>query len=111
MNLIESQMSDMDILVELAEIEVDLNKLMLERDMGGESSDINTLFDETMAMLNAAKKGLGLANKLTDPAGRKKHKSRVMGNMNRIRAKFNRLQKVIASGDKVESLANKKDES
>jgi hypothetical protein len=41
-------------------------------------------------MLDAAKKGLALANTLKDPAQRRKHKSRVLGNLNQIRARLQR---------------------
>ncbi len=37
-------------------------------------------------MLESAKKGLGIANKLPNDVDRRKHKSRIMRNMNVIRA-------------------------
>lgn len=41
-------------------------------------------------MLSAAKRGLGIANKLIDPILRKTNKGRVMGNMNRLRVALRR---------------------
>jgi hypothetical protein len=39
-----------------------------------------------MKRFNAAKRGLGLANTLSNESERKKHKSRIMRNINIIRA-------------------------
>lgn len=43
------------------------------------------LLDNTMKQFNAAKRGLGIANKLTGP-DKRKHASKVLSNMNKIRA-------------------------
>lgn len=47
---------------------------------------INTMFD-------AAKRALGIANKLKDPADRKKHMGRVMSGLNKIRTAIRHLSK------------------
>lgn len=54
--------------------------------------------DDLVMMLDAAKRGLGLANRLSG-SSRKKHMSRVLGNLNRIRAA---LQRAIRDLDPVE---------
>ena len=45
---------------------------------------------ELEKLLDAAKRGLGLANKLKNPAEKKKHLSRILGNLNKIRAALKR---------------------
>lgn len=51
-----------------------------------------TVIDDTMgldqiaAMMDGARRGLGLANKLTDPEMKKKHLRAIFINMNKIRA-------------------------
>lgn len=45
------------------------------------------------SQLQAAKAAMGLCNTLSDSAFRTKHKSRVMGNLNRLRAQVKRIQK------------------
>jgi hypothetical protein len=57
-----------------------------------QSDDIGFIFDEAKKRYLAAKQGLGLVNKLTDPAQRSENAKRVMGNLNKLRAIFNRLQ-------------------
>jgi hypothetical protein len=47
--------------------------------------ELNELFDEAIFRLGAAKRALGFANKLQTPEERKKHKSRVISAMNRLR--------------------------
>lgn len=67
----------------------------------GEHHDalINKMFQETIFRMEAAKKGLGLANKLRGST-KKNHLSRIMGNMNRIRAQIRRMEQLIANQDK-----------
>ena len=59
-------------------------------DIDGELNMVSKMFD-------AAKKGLGLVNKLPRGAEKAKHASRVMTNMNIIRAAIARIQKQLAS--------------
>lgn len=47
--------------------------------------------DQLAKGFDAAKRGLGLANKLKNPADKKKHLSRIMGNMNKLRAALKRM--------------------
>lgn len=47
------------------------------------------------ARLDAAKKGLGIANTMKNPADKAKHRSRVMSNLNQIRALVARAMNVI----------------
>lgn len=98
--MIQNTLSTSDLEVQLALYQVELNKhmafvetlpLMEEQDMGM----IAALFDDTTRMLDAAKRGLGITNKLKDSALRTKSRHRIMGNMNRIRAKLNRITKAI----------------
>ena len=59
--------------------------------------DLQALLDEVDRRFEAAKRGLGIANRL--PAGpyRQKHLRQIMGNMNRIRAMLYRIQREIAA--------------
>lgn len=49
------------------------------------------------SQLQAAKVAMGLCNTLRDSAFRTKHKSRIMGNLNRLRAKVKRIQKQLVA--------------
>lgn len=60
------------------------------------------LSDEAYAMLNtieqrlgAAKRGLGIVNKLSPGPSKTKHASRVMSNMNAIRGQLARVSKIL----------------
>lgn len=44
----------------------------------------------------AAARALGIANRLKDPTSRKKHRSRIMGMLNVLRASLSRLELAIA---------------
>jgi len=98
--MIQNTMDTLDLEVQLALYQVELNNhlkfvetipLMEEAD----ATNIDRLFDETSKMLDAARRGLGLTNKLKDSASRTKFRSRVMGNLNRIRAKLARITKAL----------------
>jgi hypothetical protein len=47
---------------------------------------IGDMLQDALNKYSAAKRGLGIANRLQDPADRAVHRSRIMGNMNRLRA-------------------------
>lgn len=47
--------------------------------------------EQINSMFDAAKRALGIANKLKDPADRKKHLARVMSGLNKIRTAIRRL--------------------
>ena len=100
--MIQNTIDTLDLEVQLALYQVELNKhmafvetlpLMEQADM----SRITVLFDETMKMLAAAKRGLGITNKLKDSSLRTVSRSRIMGNLNRIRAKLGRITKALES--------------
>ena len=64
-------MDETDLMIQLAECEVELNELhTLARTLPLRESDevgaIDRMFDETSKMLDAAKRGLGITNKLKD---------------------------------------------
>ncbi len=56
---------------------------------------LESQLDQAIARLDAAKRALSIANRLQDPASRKKHRSRVMGMLNSLRASLWRLQDAI----------------
>ena len=77
------------LLAEYTEIYKSLKILLVE------SENVNALFDETSRMLAAAKRGLGITNKLKDPEGRKKNRSRIMGTLNKLRGKLSQIAKAL----------------
>ena len=91
----------LDVEVQLAECQVELNNhIKFVKDLPlteAETMDIESMFDETVRMLTAAKRGLGLTNKLSDSPSRTRFRSRIMGNLNRIRAKLARITKALAT--------------
>lgn len=62
----------------------------------GEMEEVMAAMDQVMKQMDAAKRGLGLVNKLSDSPSRTKNRSRVMGNMNRIRGNIRRIEKMLA---------------
>lgn len=50
---------------------------------------------QAVARFNAAIRALAITNQFKDPATRKKHKSRVMSMLNKLRASLNRLHTAI----------------
>lgn len=61
-----------------------------------ESRPLGGQLQQVIDQLAAAKRGLAIANRFRNPADRAKHKSRIMGMLNRIRASLARLQDAIA---------------
>ena len=62
----------------------------------GENMDeIMNAMEQVMKQMEAAKRGLGMVNKLGDSPSRTTNRSRVMGNMNRIRANLRRIEKML----------------
>lgn len=103
-------MNEIDLMVALAECEVELNELKdrakkLPLTEGIDAAMLDTMFDETSKMLDAARRGLGLTNKLKDSALRTTARSRIMGNLNRIRAKLSRITKALGSYDTTSKLS------
>ena len=93
MNILEMSHEDMvDRANSLSEIKDSMLKEGLIDDHNG---PLEKQFDEVFQRLQAAKRGLGLANKLETPQERKFHKARVMGNMNKIRHMLYNIQKTL----------------
>lgn len=63
---------------------------------GGSMEEVMTAMEQVMKQMEAARRGLGLVNKLPDSPSRTRNRSRVMGNMNRIRANVRRIEKMLA---------------
>jgi hypothetical protein len=90
--------ADLELLhAQLVEYEARYNRLRLL--VEGPSEEIGQLFNNIQVQLDAAKRGFGIVNKLKNPEYRKKHKGRVLGNMNSIRAKLNHAIKQIMASD------------
>lgn len=58
-------------------------------------TDVDGDIDEAIKRLMAAKRALGLVNKLPDSASRTTNRSRIMGNLNKLNALVNRMAKKI----------------
>lgn len=56
-------------------------------------ADLVTQLEILMTRLAAAKRALGITNRITNPKERKKHRSRVMIFLNKLRAMFDRVVK------------------
>ena len=50
-------------------------------------------FKQVEKMYHAAKRGMSIADKIKDPESRKKHKSRVHGNFNKLKARYEKMKK------------------
>ena len=61
----------------------------------GLSDELGKLLRVALFRYEAAKKGLALANKLRNPDAQQKHKSRVMSNMNVLRAMVGRMETLL----------------
>ena len=92
---------NVDKLLELAGVEI-VEKVEFGP-MPETTADMETELETLEGQLNAAKRGLGIANRFRDPISKKKHKGAVLGNLNRIRARLNKitdmLSQEIAYGD------------
>lgn len=55
--------------------------------------DLDTAMDQLAKRLEAARRGLGLPNKLPPGDSRVLHRRKIMGNLNKIRSLFNFIQK------------------
>lgn len=61
-------------------------------------SDLSAAFDEAAKRLDAAKRGLGLVNKLPPGDQRTENRRRIMANLNRLRALIARITKEADAG-------------
>ena len=84
---------------ELDEIGAELKSLLAQAKENGitESPESNPMLHFRIAinMFLAARKGLGFANKLKSEKDKKKHASRVLSNMNKLRAEVNKLRQMV----------------
>jgi len=64
----------------------------------GEASydELMNLMGDAILKFTAARKGIGIANKLSNPKERQKHRSAIMGNLNRLRGLMARIDKAMA---------------
>lgn len=69
-------------------------QVLVEREASSEQLDI--LLADASAKFEASRRGLGLVNKLTGVT-KSKHLSRVMSNMNRLRATLQRIMSMLAA--------------
>jgi len=86
----------------LEQVEYIRESVILKQEQRGKlkmaaGEDMTDVLDRISKQFDAAKKGLGLANKLPKGESRKKHASRIMGNLNTIRAALRRVEKQIAN--------------
>lgn len=57
--------------------------------------EIGDMLQDALNKYSAAKRGLGIANKLTNPAEKAMHRSRIMGNMNRLRTLVSKIEQML----------------
>ena len=63
--------------------------------MSSSPEDIAAAMDRVITQMEAAKRALGLTNKLSAGKDRKQHRARIMSNMNKIRANLGRIEKML----------------
>jgi len=97
--------SDAEIFAQLKELGMRLKSI--QQDVKSVKEDIATgadlrkEFGQAVFRFEAAKKGLGIANKLRNPEDKKKHLSRVMSNINVLRNMVNRLEKEVGKSQEL----------
>lgn len=79
-------------------LDFNIPQVRSEKD-GVEVPNIEAIFGEASKRLEAARRALGLANKLPPGESRTQNKRRIMGNLNRIRDLVYRLQMQLGVGD------------
>lgn len=82
------------------EVEAELQELSHQVSLNEEHSmgdELAAKLVKAQEKLAAAKKGLGIVNKLSAGDSKVKHAKRVMANVNRLRAEVQRLKKMLAS--------------
>lgn len=72
-----------------------------DQGVGAEPDDIIAALDQAIKQMDAAKRGMSILNKMGDGSFRTKNKSRVMGNMNKIRGSLQRIDKMLAQAAEV----------
>lgn len=68
---------------------------------GGDLQSVEMAMTQVMKQMDAAKRGMGLVNKLSDSPSRSRNKSRVMGNINKIRGNLQRIAKMLVYMKKI----------
>jgi len=63
----------------------------------GNMDELMMAMDAVMKQLDAARRGLGLVNKLGDSPSRTTNRSRIMGNLNKIRGNLRRVEKMFSA--------------
>lgn len=66
-------------------------------DPGEDMEKTMSAMEQVIKQMKAAKRGMGLVNKLGSSSSRTMNKSRVMGNMNKIRANLRRVEKMLVA--------------
>lgn len=76
---------------------------MADDSVGTDPDEIISALDTAIKQMEAAKRGLGIVNGMGDSAFRTKNRSRVMGNMNKIRASLKRVDGLLAQAEETNS--------
>ena len=101
MTMLHDLLEESDYAEDLRKMQKELNeysaRFKLYEALLVESTDTDNMFDETARMLDAAKRGLGIANRLKTPEDRKKHRSRIMTTMNHLRSQLRNIEQAIAA--------------
>jgi len=63
--------------------------------MPDDDKELENALNDIVKQLQAAKKAMGMLNKMADSPFRTKHRSRVMSNLNRIRGSYQRIMKMV----------------
>jgi hypothetical protein len=103
MKFIQAMPSHVDLIIEMATISVDMEALDVSitaasmMPIDPSKDDMEEIIRQMQIItdyLTAAKKGLGMSNGIKNQEMRAKHKSQIMSNMNRIRAKHKRVERM-----------------
>ena len=97
-------MKDLDMLIvegEFNELESrfikvlsDFNKLTEDvTQLSAPSNDLLAMFDEASKRFEAARRGIGITNRMPAGPERQQHRARIMANLNRLRALVDRIVK------------------
>jgi len=94
---------DTELTEEIEKLEAEISEIMEamprpgEVEAGGNMDELMSAMDAVMKQLEAARRGLGLVNKLGDSPSRTVNRSRVMGNLNKIRGNLRRVEKMFSA--------------
>ncbi len=65
------------------------------RDQPAEETDVVAAMDTIVKQMDAAKRGMAILNKMADSSSRTRNRSRVMGNLNKIRGSLQRVTNML----------------